>query len=197
MLEIEVKSVVDDVAMRRAQVEAAGGQLVYQGRLVDIRYDLGDMFLAVRDHVLRLRIYDNGTTRDARLEWKGETQYERGFKVREELSSKVADPTVIASILLRLGFVVSMEIERTIAQYELDGAVVRFEDYPDMDALVEVEGPEESIARAIEHIGLPREGFTSDRLPEFVARFEARTGRRASLSPAELAGDRHYRRQDA
>ena len=38
-------------------------------------------------------------------------------------------------------------------------------------------------------LGLPREGFTSDRLPDFAGRFEARTGTRAALSYAALAGD--------
>jgi hypothetical protein len=59
---------------------------------------------------------------------------------------------------------------------------VRFEEYADMDTLVEVEGSPEAIEGAIEAIGLPRSGFTVDRLVEFVARFEVRTGRRAAIS---------------
>ena len=74
-----------------------------------------------------------------------------------------------------------MRIERRIRQYSLVGATVRFEEYPLMDTLVEVEGSAESIERAIEIIGLPRSGFTTDRLTEFVARFEARGGERAML----------------
>ena len=33
MLEVELKSVVDDIARRRAAVEAAGAVLVFSGRL--------------------------------------------------------------------------------------------------------------------------------------------------------------------
>jgi adenylate cyclase class IV len=109
----------------------------------------------------------------------------------------VGDPDALAELLGKLGFVVTIEIEREIVQYELDGAIVRFEQYPDMDPLVEVEGTPEAIERAVKTIGLSRSGFTSERLPEFVARFEARTGRRASLSQAELRGERRYSSEDA
>jgi len=182
MLEVELKSVVDDVRARRAAVEAAGGKLIYAGRLLDVRYDLADRSMAHRDHMLRLRIYDSGDTRRAQLDWKGSTRYEHGFKVREEVSTEAEDADALAQILERLGFLGTVEIDRQIAQYELAGAIVRFEEYPEMDSLVEVEGTPARIEEAISRIGLPRSGYTSERLFEFVARFEARTGRRAVLS---------------
>jgi adenylate cyclase class IV len=181
MRELELKSVVDDVQARRAIVEAEGGRLVFAGRLLDRRYDFPDRSMALRDHVLRLRFYDSGKRQRAVLDWKGETQYEGGFKVRDELSTPV-DPDALAQILERLGFVVTNEIDRQIAQYELGDAVVRFEEYREMDALVEVEGTPSAIETAISVLGLPRTGFTSERLTDFVARYEARTGRRVILS---------------
>src|SRR6266540_4653588 len=107
MREVELKSVVDDVAARRAQVEAAGGRLVYVGQLVDLRYDLADHSMSVRDHVLRLRVYRDDAGKRAHLDWKGETRYEAGFKVREEVSTEVTDPDALNEILVRLGFVVT------------------------------------------------------------------------------------------
>jgi hypothetical protein len=47
----------------------------------------------------------------------------------------------------------------------------------------------EAIELAARATGLPREAFTSERLPAFVARYEARTGERAALCDRELAGD--------
>src|SRR5215213_5520005 len=143
MREVELKSVVDDVAARRAKVEAAGGRLVYAGGLIDARYDFPNRSMSLADHVLRLRLYDGDTGRRGHLDWKGPTLYEGGFKIREELSTEMADPDAMAHILVKLGFVVIVEIERQIAQYQFGGATVRFEEYPDMDALVEVEGPPE------------------------------------------------------
>ena len=61
-----------------------------------------------------------------------------------------------------------------------------------MDDLVEVEGERAAIERAIALLGLPREGFLTDRLPDFARRFEARTGTRAALSHAALAGAERY-----
>ncbi len=197
MLEVELKSVVDDVTLRRAVVETGGGRLSYAGALLDRRYDTDDRRLAGQDHVFRLRVYRSETETRAELDWKGPTRQENGYKLREELGAGLTDPGVIAQILDRLGYVVTMEIDRDIAQYELQGASVRFERYPRLDDLVEVEGSPEQIERAIAVIGLPRIGFTSDRLPDFVRRFEARTGQRAALSAAALRGDPPFDMSDA
>ncbi len=117
--------------------------------------------------------------------------------MREEVSSEVADPGAIAHILERLGYTVIREIDRDVSQYTLDGATVRFERYPRMDVLVEVEGSPEAIERVIERLQLPRSEFSAARLPEFVARYEKRTGTRAALCDRELTGDFTYQVRDA
>src|SRR5262249_28406157 len=145
---------------------------------------------AVMDHVLRLRVYRDpapGLLR-ATLDWKGPTSYDGGYKRREELNSDIGDPDEFARILDRMGFIVTMAIDRDIWQYEVADAVVRCERYPKMDDLVEVEGSPEAIEGAIAVLELPRTSFTAERLPDFVRRFEARTGDHAALSDAELAG---------
>jgi len=182
MREIELKSVVDDIAKRRRIVEDAGGELQFAGKLIDARYGDADGRLMLADHVLRLRVYETGEGRKGHLDWKGPTEYENGYKVREELSTPVGDPDSLETMLENLGYSVLMKIERRIWQYVLHGATVRFEEYPQMDPLVEVEGPQQAIEQAIGVIGLPREGYTTDRLTDFVLRFEARTGRAAMLS---------------
>lgn len=192
MLEVELKSVVDDVARRRAAVERSGGRLVFAGQLLDRRYDTADHALAARDEVLRVRVYRSADETRAELDWKGPTRRESGYKLREELATHVSDPDELTAILDRLGYVVTIAIDRAITQYDLGGAMIRFEQYPRLDDLVEVEGTPEQIERAIAALGLPRDGFTTDRLPDFVRRFEARTGTRAALSQAELRGDTHY-----
>jgi adenylate cyclase class IV len=192
MIEVELKCVVDDAARRRAAIEAAGARLTFEGHLADRRYDTRDHALAARDHVLRVREYDSAAGRRAELDWKGPTQYEGGYKVREELDVPVTDPDALATLLDRLDYVVTIAIDREIAQYDFDGAMIRFERYPRMDDLVEVEGTPEQIERAIAALGLPRAEFTSERLPDFVRRYEQRTGASAALCDAELRGDVHY-----
>ncbi len=193
MREVELKSVVPDVAATRAAAERAGGVLAFEGRLEDRRYDTADGALGARDHVLRVRVHRDAAGARATLDWKGPTMFERGYKVREEISTLAADADALASILANLGYVVTREIDRDVAYYDVAGASVRFERYPRMDVLVEVEGTEDAIERAIAALGLPRDGFTSDRLQTFAERFEARTGERAAVSDRELAGDRSLR----
>lgn len=182
MIEVELKSVVDDWSIRRAAVERAGGRLVFAGQLEDRRYDTRDGALTARDHVLRLRTYRSAEGTRAEIDWKGPTRRERGYKLREELEAPLADGDALAVILDRLGYVVTTRIDREIAQYEIDGATVRFERYPRLDDLVEVEGEPADIERAIATLGLPRDGFSTDRLSDFVARYEARTGTRAAIA---------------
>jgi adenylate cyclase class IV len=189
---VELKCVVDDAARRRAAIEAAGATLTYEGRLADRRYDTPEHALTARDHVLRVRVYGRGSERRAELDWKGPTRYDGGYKVREELDVPVTEPDALAMVLDRLGYVVTIAIDREIAQYDFGGAMIRFERYPRMDDLVEVEGTPEQIERAIAALGLPRGHFTSERLPDFVRRYEARTGVVAALCDAELRGDVHY-----
>ena len=182
MREIELKTVVDDIAKRRKVVEDAGGELQFAGRLIDARYGDADGRLMTADHVLRLRIYETDEGRKGHLDWKGPTEYENGYKVREELSTPIGDPDALESMLRNLGYAVITKIERRIWQYGLSGATVRFEEYPQMDPLVEVEGFPAAIEKAIGIIGLPRDEYTTDRLTDFVLRYETRTGSAASLT---------------
>ena len=184
--EVELKSVVDDVDERRRRIEAAGARMVFEGRLEDRRYDTPDRRLSAVDEVLRLRTAHDDDGARAVLEWKGPTRHDGGYKVRDELTANVTDAGPMAAILERLGFAVSGEIDRSVIQYALDDAMVRFERFPRMDPLVEVEGPPAAIERAITALGMDRAGFTADRLPAFMARFERRTGTPAAVSQRQI-----------
>jgi adenylate cyclase class IV len=193
--EVELKGVVADARAARARLEAAGATLVFAGRLEDRRYDTTAGDLARRDHVLRVRVYHEADGARAALDWKGPTTFEGGYKVREELSTGVDDAHALLLVLQRLGYSLTREIDRDVAQYEHAGATLRFEHYPRMDVLLEVEGGPDAIDRGIAAAGLDRDEFTAERLVDFVRRYERRTGERAALSRRELAGD--YRFRDA
>src|SRR4051812_36374881 len=138
MREVELKAVVDDVASRRQKVEQAGAKLTFEGKLVDKRYDVESRELSSRDEVLRVRRYESRGSAKTYLDWKGATEIQDVYKVREEVSTLVDDGAALEQLLDRLGFIITMQIDREIAQYDLHGAMVRFERYPRMDALVEV-----------------------------------------------------------
>ncbi|CAN5174724.1 hypothetical protein BH09GEM1_BH09GEM1_38370 [soil metagenome] len=192
MREVELKSVVDDLRRRCEAVEGRGAIRVFTGELVDRRFDTAERSLTARDHVLRVRVYRSGSHSRAELDFKGPTTLDNGYKVREELGTELVDANATVAILDRLGYEVTITIDREIVQYDLDGAMIRFETYPRMDDLVEVEGTPEQIERAIAALGLPRAGFVADRLSDFARRFEERTGQLAAVSHAALATGAHY-----
>ena len=145
--------------------------------------------MVARDIVLRLRIYRGSDGARAELEYKGATAYEDGYKVRDEVGSTVSDPEAVAHVLSGLGYTVTRAIDRDIEQWDVDGASVRFERYPRMDDLVEVEGEPDAIERAIAALGISRSAYTAERLTDFAMRYESRTGERAALSDEELGAD--------
>ena len=189
MREVELKAVVDDLAERKKKIEAAGASLSFEGKISDRRYDFASLELTGRDEVLRTRRYQSRASTRTYLDWKGPTEMRDGYKMREEITSPVEDFDSLEKILEKLGLQLTWEIDRDISQYELAGAVIRFETYPRMDVLVEIEGEPDAIEAAIEAIGLPRGMFTSERLPDFVNAFEHRTGVRAAVSNREMSGD--------
>lgn len=186
MIEIELKAVVDDLVLRRAAVERAGGALEMEGRLEDRRYDTPVGTLKSRDHVLRIRVFRDAASERASLEWKGPVETRDGYKLREEIGTSAEDAAALIAIVEQLGYVVTRAIDRDIAQYTLHGAKVRFERYPRMDVLVEVEGDRDAIERAVTALGMPRDAFNADNLPAFVERYERRTGQRAAICDADL-----------
>jgi len=192
MLEVEVKAVVDDIVARRQRLVAARATESFAGRMRDLRYDTADRALAAVDQVLRVRVYAGAGSETAQLDWKGATRVESGLKAREEFSTGVSDLAGLTAILQALGYVVTREIEREVWVYRVGDATVRFERYPRMDDLVEVEGTPAAIERAIEQLGMDREAFTAERLPDFARRYEARTSERAALCASELEGDYRY-----
>ena len=180
--ELEVKAQIDDPEALERALAAAGAELVFRGAMIDRRFDQGGR-LESRDEVLRLRLYRpaDGAPSHGVLGWKGPTSHRGEYRHREEIETPVTDADAALGVLDRLGYAVTLRIDRTISQYRLGAAVIRLERYPAMDTLLEVEGPPADIERAIAATGLPRDRFLPQSLPYFVAAYERRTGRRAEL----------------
>lgn len=180
--EIEVKARVPDADALAVTLERAGATVEFHGEMTDHRMDRQGR-LAAGDEMLRLRIYrtPQGPAR-GELCWKGPAEAKGEYRHRPEVEVAVGDAEHALELLQRLGFAESERIERRVTVYRMDGATLRIERYPEMDVLVEVEGDPATIERAIRATGLPRAEFLPESLPEFVARYERRTGRRARLA---------------
>ena len=186
MREFELKARVEQPEALRRRLREAGWRLAFRGEMRDRRYDAADRRLEAGDEVLRIRRYvPDGETGEARaiLAWKGPASTETGFRLREELASPVGDASGVEGILERLGFPdVILSIDRRVDVWERDGVVVRIEEYPRMDVLAEIEGDPDAVETRIGELGLPRDAWRAAGLPEFVERYEERTGREARLA---------------
>lgn len=184
--ELELKAVVPDPDALRARLRASGGRERFRGRMSDRRFDRAGE-LAARDEVLRVRSFRHPDGHiEAILGWKGPARVSAdGYKQREELELPIAPgglPAAPEAFLAALGYDVVHAIDREVEIYELGGATVRLERYPDMDLLLEVEGAPAAIEVAILATGIVRGAFTADSLADFARRFEVRTGRPAVLA---------------
>jgi predicted adenylyl cyclase CyaB len=186
LAELELKAVVPDPEALRSRLRAAGAIAGFRGRMTDRRYDRAGE-LAAKDEVLRIRTYHHhdGSTESV-LAWKGPTgRSPEGYKLRQEIELAVQSERGAAERLLgALGYTAVHLIEREVEIHRVHEATVRLEQYPRMDALVEVEGDPDAIERAIAVTGIDRGAFTAEPLSDFVLRFEARTG-----APARLSGE--------
>ena len=185
-LELELKGVVPAPDEVRRALRAAGATVAFCGMLHDRRYDRHGEFTA-RDEVVRLRAYRaaGGATR-TQLGWKGPTRRSpEGYKVREEREIDLAAGDGEA-FLAGLGLTPVHAIDRYIEVYGLRDGHARLEWYPRMDVLMEVEGTADAIERIIGLTGLPRDGFTSEALVAFTARYDA--AHRAAPSLVALDG---------
>ena len=181
--ELEVKARVEDPGALVRALSGAGAERVLQGDMIDRRFDRKGR-LERKDEVLRLRVYRpaDGGAIWGELGWKGPKSTRGDYRHRAESQTRVQDPEAVVSILARLGYEVSLRIDRRIDQWRLAGAIIRIEWYPEMDVLVEVEGEPAAIERAIGATGLPRAAFLAESLPHFVRAYERRTKRRARLA---------------
>lgn len=189
--EIELKAVVDDPAALVARLGTCGAARAFRGRMSDRRYDLPSRPLEQRDQVLRLRTFAPAAGSPGRLAevaWKGPTRQHGGYKEREEVQFTVGESGPVEAMLAHLGLAVIDTIDRCVEFYHLGGAVLRLEWYPRMDVLLEVEGTPAAIEEAAAASGVPRARFTSDRLLDFAARFQHRTGKMPALNLAGLGG---------
>src|SRR5205085_598994 len=113
--ELEVKARVEDPDALRAALMRAGAILEFRGDMLDRRFDRDAApTLAERDEVLRLRVYrqPDGATAYGVLGWKGPHSKHRRYRRRAEAEARVGDPEGVVAILERLGFAVSLRIDR-------------------------------------------------------------------------------------
>jgi len=148
--ESEIKIPVTEIDRVRQRLRDGGWRLHRAlHREVNVLFDTKDGNLRRSDAALRLRRAATGWT----LTYKGRAEYADGVKSREELEVEVEDGTVLAAILLRLGFAPARRYEKDRETWARDGLLVALDHTP-MGDFVELEGPAERLAGAAASLGL-------------------------------------------
>jgi len=142
--EAEVKFYIKDLQSLEGRLRSLGAQLT-QPRTFEqnLRFDTPDNELAKGSKVLRLR-------RDlqARLTFKGPSEYVDGVRIRKEIEFVLADFQAGWQLLLELGYLVSMQYDKYRAVYDLLGVQISLDELP-FGNFLEIEGPDPATIHTI------------------------------------------------
>ncbi|ETW95798.1 MAG: adenylate cyclase [Candidatus Entotheonella factor] len=148
--EIEVKFIVDDVAVLRQRIAGLEAHLHHPRTYEDNWcFDTPDQRFQQEDRLLRLR-------RDHRilLTYKEPPQTaETEFKVRQEYEIEVNDFEQARALVEKLGFAPSLRYEKYRETFRYDEAEILLDETP-LGAFVEIEGPREAIDAIAQQLGL-------------------------------------------
>jgi adenylate cyclase class IV len=169
----------------------AGARPGFAGVMIDVRYDRNGE-LALREQVLRLRLFRSASGERAVIGWKGPASISTGgLKTRRELEYEIRSASAAPEAFPEaLGYQPVQTIERYVEYYHLGTAEARLEWYPRMDTLIEIEGDAEGIEAVIRATGIPRAAFTPEPLSVFAGRYATRTGAEPAMTLAELGPER-------
>lgn len=151
--EIEAKYPVDDPLAVQARLEASGGRPISRVLESNRVFDTRERTLAAADCGLRIRTTLDLNTAEqstATLTYKG-PRTASSVKARDEIETRITDPTAIAEILNRLGFFETVLYEKRRATWRLDDCEVCVDELPRLGWFVEIEGPS---AAAVENARL-------------------------------------------
>lgn len=150
MKEIEVKIFDIDVDKITKQLEDAGAEVIFDGRIDAIQFDFEDFALRKKGSQARIR----------RIGEKVEmvTKGPRDGFTREEIETFVDDFETARLIFNRLGLVEMCRYKKHRKSYELDGIKFEFDTYPNFPTFLEVEAKsEDDVKRGVEMIGCTME----------------------------------------
>jgi len=148
-LKIEVSS-LEPLKLRLEQLGASFAGVVDESNL----YFEQDGNLLRRGESLRLR-----RDQDARLTWKGPTDFRKGLVYREEIEVQVGDFDRARAILDRLGFEMTDRLSKRRETWNLPGAVVALDELA-FGCFVEIEGDADCVHDVARRLDLnPADGI--------------------------------------
>lgn len=135
MLEIELKSRVNDLRPVRERLQQSGAEFCARVHEHDIYYKAPHRDFAKTDEALRVRYADG----NAVVTYKGARIKNLGLKAREELNTGVGSGEVFGQILDRLGFTKTAEVNKWRETYRFRDASIALDEVESLGTFVEIE----------------------------------------------------------
>ncbi len=178
--ERELRGRIDCLNKFRDQLSIAGAKMSQKGFMQDYYFDNPFLNLKSKNQKLRIRAIDYKLIQ---LCWKGPISVDKQTKIREEIEVGVKNVEPLIEIFEKLGFQNTRFYERYFETYLLYDVKIRIEQFPIMDILVEIEGEQHLINRAVTHLNISKDVFGPKTLVSFIKEYEIRNG-----TPAKLSG---------
>ena len=103
--------------------------------------------------------------------YKGPKEIVDGCKVREEIETIVTDADQFESMMMKLDYHVTLDNQKRRRSYEFGEVHVDIDEYPQVPAYMEIEGPNRAaIDHAIEILGLGEYEVSTETANELFAR---------------------------
>jgi len=135
MLEVELKVKVPSLNPVREELRNKGAEFLGRVHEHDIFFNAPDRDFAITDEAVRIRYTDSRAV----VTYKGPKRKEYGLKAREELNIAVESGEAFATLLLRLGFRQTLEVNKWRETYRLGNASVSLDDVEGLGTFAEIE----------------------------------------------------------
>lgn len=152
MLEVELKVRVPSLDSVRERLNVKNALFCGKYHEHDIYYNAPHRDFGKTDEAVRIRYTDN----QAVVTYKGPKIRKFGLKAREELNFAVESGETFETMLDRLGFTRTMEVNKWRENYKLGSASIALDDVEDLGTFAEIEiiteNESENPTTMIEHI---------------------------------------------
>ena len=135
MLEIELKVKAPDLDKVRQRLREHNSVFIGKVHEHDIYYNAPHRDFEVTDEAMRVRYTDERAV----VTYKGAKIKKFGLKAREELNTAVESGTVFETMLARLGFVKTAEVNKWRENYRYDKAMISLDTVEELGTFVEIE----------------------------------------------------------
>jgi len=135
MLEIELKVRIPSLDQIREQLTKKNARFCGRVHEHDIYYNAPHRDFAVTDEAVRVRYTDD----HAVVTYKGPKIKKFGLKAREELNFAVESGEAFETMLVRLGFIRTTEVNKWRETYKLDSASISLDTVDELGTFAEIE----------------------------------------------------------